>query len=255
MDISTILGILAGAFLIIYSIAQGGGLIAFLDLDAALIVIGGTLTATLTNFQLKEVLGVLGVVKNAFFDKLKPREEIVTTIVKFADTARREGLLAMENNLSSVDDKYLKKGLQLIIDGASEDLVKKIMETELDNVEERHKVGIDIFIAMAGYAPAFGMIGTLIGLIQMLRSLEDPTQIGAGMAIALITTFYGSFVANILFLPLSGKLKRRSKTEIEIKELILSGIIGIMSGENPRMVRDTLITYVQPKQRAQIEAA
>ena len=159
----------------------------------------------------------------------------------------------MEKELETIEDEFLKRGLQLVIDGAREESVKQIMETELDNIEERHKAGIDIFVSMAGFAPAFGMIGTLIGLIQMLRALEDPTQIGQGMAVALITTFYGSFLANLVFIPLAGKLKRRSKLEIQIKELIFNGIMGILNGENPRMIQDTLATYLRSSERVKLK--
>lgn len=249
MDIATIIGLVSGFFLIFYTIFDGGSLNAFINMGAFMIVIGGTFAATFINFPLKEVLGMLSVVKNAFLGKLPNRDDLIEAIVKLAETARREGILAMETELASIEDEFLKKGLQLVIDGVEGESVKRIMESELDNIEERHKVGIEMFVAMAGFGPAFGMIGTLIGLIQMLQELEDPTQIGKGMAVALITTFYGSLIANLVFLPLAGKLKRRSKLEMEVKELILNGVIGLMNGENPRMVRDTLITYLKPKQR------
>ena len=253
MDIATIFGICVGIFLIFFSISQGGSLNAFININAIMIVLGGTFAATLINFPLKEVLGLFSVVKNAFLGKLPTNENLIEMIINIAKTARREGILAMEKNLEKIDDSFFKKGLQLVIDGAREESVKQIMEAELDNIEERHKAGIDIFIAMASFAPAFGMIGTLIGLIQMLRSLENPAQIGQGMALALVTTFYGVMMANLVFSPLAGKLRRRSKLEIKVKELILNGIIGIQNGENPRMIQDTLMTYLKSKQRDKLE--
>ena len=253
MDIATIFGFIAGLFLIFFAIFQGGDLNAFIDLASMMIVVGGTFASTFINFPLKEMLGMVAVVKNAFFGDQPSKGEIIERIVKFAEIARKEGILAMENLLDTVNDYYLKRGLQLVIDGAREESVKQIMETELENIEQRHKAGIDIFMAMAGFAPAFGMIGTLIGLVQMLRALEDPSQIGQGMAVALITTFYGSFLANLVFIPIAGKLKRRSRLEIEFKELILTGIMGILNGENPRMIQDTLITYIKPKERSLLE--
>ena len=176
-------------------------------------------------------------------------ETIIEQIVKLAETARRDGILAMEGELDNVTDDYLKKGLQLVIDGTREEAVTEIMEVEMANVEARHKGGVDILMAMAGYAPAFGMIGTLIGLIQMLRALDDPSQIGIGMAVALITTFYGSVLANFIFVPIAGKLKRRSQQEMVIKEMVQTGVMGILNGENPRMINDTLLTYLKPKDR------
>jgi chemotaxis protein MotA len=250
MDLATIIGLFSGIFLIVFSILKDGDLSAFINGGALMIVFGGTIAAAFINFPMEEMLSVPVVMKNAFFGKLPSIKDIINKIVKLAETARRDGILEMENELNSIDDDYLKKGLQLVIDGTREESVTSIMETELTNVEERHKVGVDILIAMAGYAPAFGMIGTLIGLIQMLRALDDPSQIGMGMAVALITTFYGSFLANVIFAPLAGKLKRRSQQEIQVKELVLTGVMGILNGENPRMINDTLLTYLKPKERA-----
>lgn len=252
MDLATIIGLGAGFFFIILSIAAGGSMSAFINMDAVMIVFGGSISATMINYSLKDILGLIGITKNAFFSKLQPRETLIGDIVTFAETARREGILAMENSMKDVENDFMKKGLQLVVDGATEDMIKKVMETEIVNLEERHRIGADIYIKMAGFAPGFGMIGTLIGLIQMLRSLDDPTQIGVGMAVALVTTLYGSFMANLICNPIAGKLKQNSANEVAAMELILTGILGIVNGDNPRMVRDTLAAYLKPKDRAKL---
>ncbi|MBN2008078.1 motility protein A [candidate division KSB1 bacterium] len=254
MDISTIAGLLAGFALIVVSILQGGDLGAFISVSSMIIVFGGSVCAAFINFPLDEIGTIPGVIKVAMLGKVPKLETIIAQIVKLAETARRDGILAMEGELENVDDDYLKKGLQLVIDGTREESLSAIMDTEMSNVEARHKVGVDILMAMAGYAPAFGMIGTLIGLIQMLRALDDPSQIGVGMAVALITTFYGSILANMLFVPLAGKLKRKSQQEMVIKEMVLTGVMAILNGENPRMINDTLLAYIKPKNRAKQEA-
>ncbi len=205
------------------------------------------------NFPLEDMLGLPLALKNAFIGKLPKPDAVISQIVHLAETARRDGILAMEGELETIEDPFLKKGLQLVIDGTREESVSAILDAELGNVEARHKVGVDILMALAGYAPAFGMIGTLIGLIQMLRSLDDPSQIGVGMAVALITTFYGSVLANFIFVPLAGKLKRRSRQEMLLKEMMYTGVLGILSGENPRMINDTLLTYLKPKERYKLE--
>ena len=252
MDIATIIGMVGGLLFIFISILGGGDVGAFINGGAVMIVVGGTVAATFINYSMEDMLTLPAVMQKAFFGKLPSLEGIIEKIVKIAEVARRDGILSVESELENIEDDFLKKGLQLVIDGTREESVTSILETELVNVEERHKVGIDMMLAMAGFAPAFGMIGTLIGLIQMLRALDDPSQIGVGMAVALITTFYGSFLANLVFVPIAGKLRRKSQQEIQIKELILAGIMGILNGENPRMINDTLLTYLKPKVRAKL---
>ena len=253
MDLATIIGVIAGMSAIVISIMLGGTLDAFIDIPSVFIVIGGTIAATLINYPLHDVMSVLKVVKNAFLHKVLSPSEAIQNLVHFAEIARREGILSLESESESIDDQFMKKGVQLAVDGTAPELIRSIMETELSYLEDRHKLGQGIFEAMGTFSPAFGMIGTLIGLINMLKTLDDPTQIGAGMAIALITTFYGAVLSNLLFLPIAGKLKTRSERESMLKEIIIEGIMSIQSGDNPRVVEEKLKAFLAPKQRGNIQ--
>lgn len=249
MDIATLVGIIAAALLIIISVLTGPGVAFFFSLSSVMIVFGGTVGATLVNFPLKEVLAVITVAKNAFLAKDESAQDTIETLVQVAEKARREGILAIERELDDIEDQFMRLGIQYAVDGTEPETIRSILESELASMEERHKQGKKIFEAMGTFAPAFGMIGTLIGLIQMLSSLDDPTQIGTGMATALVTTLYGSLAANIVFLPLAGKLEHRSREEARQKELIIEGILAIQSGDNPRIVREKLKTFLPPVER------
>jgi len=253
MDIATIIGIFAGVILVMSAIFVGGNFGMFINMPSIFIVFGGTIAATLINFPLQDVLGVIKTVKNAFLHKAKPPTKIIQTIVAFAMTARRDGILALESQASEAGDDFLEKSVQLAVDGTAPELIKDILTTELAFLEERHSLGQGIFTSMGTYAPAFGMIGTLIGLINMLARLEDPSMIGEGMAVALITTFYGAFLANLIFLPIAGKLKVRTRLEILTKEVIIEGILSIQSGDNPRVVEQKLKAFIAPNLREVVE--
>lgn len=249
MDIASVVGLVAGLFFIIVSILMGGNLLLFIDYPSMMIVVGGTVSATLINYPLKEVLGVIRVAKNAFLHKEETPMSIIKTLVSFAETARREGILSLEQQAATLDDAFLKTGITLAVDGTEPEHIRDIMTTEINYIAERHKTGASIMEAMATYAPAFGMIGTLIGLIGMLAQMNDPSSIGGNMAIALITTLYGAFIANLICLPIAGKLKHFSASEILIKELCIEGIMSIQSGDNPRIVEDKLKAFVAPSVR------
>ncbi|HEB85053.1 MAG TPA: motility protein A [Bacteroidetes bacterium] len=249
MDIATLIGIFAAASLVFLSIATGQGVSFFFSLPSVMIVFGGTIGATLVNFPLADVLAVMAVAKNAFLYESKSQMETIDMMVRVAEKARREGILAIEREIEDLDDSFMRLGVQYAVDGTEPETIRDIMESELEGMQERHRLGKTIFEAMGTYAPAFGMIGTLIGLIQMLASLEDPSQIGAGMAVALVTTLYGALSANIIFLPIAGKLDFRSREEARRKELIIEGILAIQSGDNPRIVREKLLTFLPPKDR------
>lgn len=254
MDKATLIGFLVGALSLIISILLGGPLTTFWDLPSVFVVVGGTIASLMINFSMKEVMSVLKVIKNVFFEKEESLVKVIDLLVSLAEKARREGILAIEKALDEVDDPYLKGGLRLAVDGSEPDVIKDSMEIELDNMEKRHKKGQKIVDATATFGPAYGMIGTLIGLINMLKTLEDPSTIGAGMAVALITTFYGAVIANFLCLPLKGKLESNSAREITKKELIIEGVIGIQGGDNPRMLRSKLETYLAPEERSKEES-
>ncbi|MFO7171552.1 MAG: MotA/TolQ/ExbB proton channel family protein [Bacillota bacterium] len=250
MDITTLIGILAGTFLLLWAIGSGGSVLAYLDLTSAAITLGGTLAATLIHYPLPQVLSVLRVAKNAFVTRSEDPEETIRILARFADQARREGLLALEDALENLEDPFLRKGLQLVVDGTDPELVRNILETDLAALEERHRAGAGIFEAMAQYAPAFGLVGTLIGLINMLRSLEDPASVGRGMAVALLTTLYGAILANLFCLPIAGKLKARSAEEILNRQIMVEGILAIQAGDSPRIVEEKLRAFLPPSAQA-----
>ncbi len=182
-------------------------------------------------------------------------DEVIDKMVGYAERARREGMLALEEDSENESDPFLRKGLRLAVDGTDPQLLEKILETDVEQIENRHGEGAKVLSAGGTFAPAFGMIGTLIGLVNMLSNLDDPTQIGAGMATALITTFYGAVLANAVFLPLAGKLETRSKEELVIKAMIIEGIMAIQSGDSPRIVEEKLKSFLSPAQRAKVEEA
>jgi len=246
MDITTLVGIGAGMGLVLIAILRGGGIATFINIPSLMITVGGTIGATLINFPMPKIMGVMKVVRKAIFYKESSPEKTISTLVEFARIARREGVLALEERLSGTDDPFFRKGVQLAVDGTPPETIREILTIDLASLQERHKVGQSIFNAMGTYSPAFGMIGTLIGLIQMLRSLDDPSKIGQGMATALITTFYGALLANLVFLPIAGKLKVRSEEEVLNKKLIMEGIVAIQSGDNPRVVEDKLNSFISP---------
>jgi chemotaxis protein MotA len=249
MDLATIIGILLAFGLVFTAIAKGGHALAFIDVTAMFIVMGGTLGATLVNYPLKNVFGVLGVVKNAFFTTAEQPSDVIKRFLEYANRARREGILSLEPLLKEIDDDYLRKGLQLTVDGLEPQTIQEILETEISSLEERHESGADILSVLGTFAPAMGMIGTVIGLVKMLKTIDDPSTIGPAMAVALITTFYGALLANLVFIPLAGKLRNRSKEEIHLREMILEGVLSISKGENPRIIEEKLNSFIPPKHR------
>jgi len=252
MDLATLIGITSGVILVVFAISSRGPLKLFINYPSMLIVLGGTLAATLINYPLSDMLRVLGVVRKAFFHKAPDPRDTIKTLVRFAELARREGILALEGQLEKIEDDFLKLGIQLAVDGTEPEMMRTILGTELASLQERHDIGQGIFTSMGTYAPAFGMIGTLIGLVLMLSTMEDPSMIGPAMAVALITTFYGALLANLVFLPIAGKLKTRSKQEVLIKELIMEGVLSIQSGDNPRVVEQKLMSFIAPKLRKEL---
>jgi len=249
LDIATVVGLIAAFGLVVGTIMMGSGLDIFVSPPSLLIVVGGTLGATLINYPLKDVVGIVGVIRNAFFHKITSSNDLISSLVDFAGRARRDGILALQSVVKEVGDPFIEKGIQMAVDGQEVDDIEAIMSTEIDYVKNRHKLGAEILLTMGAFAPAMGLIGTLIGLVQMLQSMDDPSSIGPAMAVALLTTFYGAILANMLFIPIAGKLKTRSSQEVLIKELTLEGIISIASGDNPRVMEQKLHTYLSPKLR------
>ncbi len=252
MDVATIVGIVSGlSFIFIAMLLGGAPITTFIHIPSMMITFGGTIAATLINFPLGDIKGVFSTVRHAFAFEERTPATMIEMLVAYATKARREGILTLESELETVTDPFLIRGVRLAIDGTAPELIKDILTTELAYIESRHALGQGIFTMMGTYAPAFGMIGTLIGLISMLRSLEDPSQIGQGMAVALITTFYGAFAANLLFLPIAGKLKSRTRSEILLKEVVVEGILSIQSGDNPRIVEQKLKAFISPSLRGE----
>ncbi len=250
MDITTIIGILTAFGLIISAMAQGaGGLVTFIDVPSMIIVIGGTTGATLINWPLKEILGTFAIIKKAFFATDHVYNDTIEKLVRYAGRARKEGILSLQSVMNEVEDEFFLKGLQAAVDGQEPEALKEMLEIEINFVMERHEKGAEIMTSMGSFAPAMGMVGTLIGLVQMLQSMEDPSSIGPAMAVALLTTFYGAVLANVFFLPMSGKLKTRSSSEVLNMSLVVEGMKSILEGENPRLMEQKLHAYVAPKLR------
>jgi chemotaxis protein MotA len=252
MDLATIIGIVSAFSLVLIAVASGGGMTWFLDGPSALIVFGGTFGAVLINYPLADVLGVIKVAQNAFFKKEQKARAAIDLLVTMSKVSRKEGMLALQNMTHRLRDPFLVKAVHLIIDGLEPVDVTNILETELDFIEERHRLGAEIFTTMGNYAPAMGMTGTLIGLVQMLMTMNDPSSIGPAMSVALVTTFYGVILAYLLFLPLAGKLKRLSAQELLVKQLIINGILSIQAGDNPRILEQKLHAFISPHERKSV---
>jgi chemotaxis protein MotA len=250
MDIATIIGLVAGMGLIIGSIMiGGGGLGPFVDVPSVMITIGGSVSALFINFSLGQVLSMFGVVKCCFMTRLPTPMAIIDKFKELSAMARKDGLLALEEKVAEVKDDFMRRGLEMVVSGTPREELLAIMETEVAYIDERHKNGKKILDSFGSAAPAFGMIGTLIGLVQMLRTLDDPSKIGGGMAVALLTTLYGAVVANVFCIPLAGKLESRNKDEIMVRELMLSGLLALVEGQTPRAIQGRLAAYLSPKAR------
>ena len=249
MDIATIIGLIMGICLVVGSIALGGSLLPFVNVPSLMITVGGSCAALLINFPLTTVFGVFGVIKNCFLVKLPTSPETIEQFKNLATVARRDGLLALENELPDITDGFMTRGLEMVVGGSSREDLQQVLETEVSYVEQRHQTGKKIVEATASAAPEFGMIGTRIGLVQMLHELDDPSQIGVGMATALLTTLYGAVIANMFCVPLAGKLKNRSQEEVLIRELMISGLVALVEGQPPRNVEERLVAFLSPSAR------
>ncbi len=249
MDISTIIGLIFGFGFIIWSIIITGDIMTYVHIPSLIIVLGGTIAATILSYPLKTITSLWKVFQKAFFHKEVSINNIIEEIITLANIARKEGLLSLEEYGEKLEDDFLKKGINLIVDGTDPELVRNILETELAFLTERHAQGQGVLETMGTYSPAFGMIGTLIGLINMLKKLDDYASIGPNMSVALVTTFYGSVLANVIFLPLAQKLKVRSQSEVLMKDLMIEGLLSIQAGENPRIIEEKLKTFIPPEQR------
>ncbi|MCA9190210.1 MAG: motility protein A [Planctomycetales bacterium] len=250
MDITSLVGFLLANALIIGSIMMGTApFSAFIDIPSALVVIGGAFAAGMMAFPLNSFMALPMVMKKAFLNRQDNLLTLINQLVSLAEVARRDGLLALEGKMAEVDNPVIKSGIQMAIDGNDADTIESVMRTEMESVCRRHREGRSILDQLARFAPAYGMIGTLMGLIMMLSDMSDPSGIGAGMAVALITTLYGAIAANVVFQPFAEKLGLLSKYELNAMELIVRGVLAIQSGESPRALEQRLLTYLHPKKR------
>ena len=254
MDIATIIGFVSGFILIILSILiAGASLLLYVDVASAVLVIFGSFFACVAAYPLsvtRNMFKYLGFI----FKKYKyDYTGVITTIVSFSEKARREGILALEDDIEDLDEPFLKKGIQMAVDGTDPEIIKNMLFIELDKMEDRHNSAIGFFNLWAGVGPAFGMIGTLLGLIQMLANLEDQSNLASGMALALVTTLYGSVMANLFLLPMRTKLQGRHDSEVMMKEIMIEGILSIQGGDNPRMIQMKLAAFLPPKERSIFE--
>lgn len=248
MDLAVIIGLGSALILILFGI-KPENLLAFIDMPSVYITVGGAIASTIAAYPMNRILNSINVVKNAFITKSITPVEIIRQLVDFAEQARREGILALEAHAAEIKDDFLKKGIQLAVDGTEPDLIKDILSTEIAFTESRHEEGAKVFDFLGAMGPSFGMIGTLVGLVLMLGNMSDVASIGPNMAVALITTFYGSVLANVFCLPIVEKLKSFSHKEILIKELMLEGIMSLQSGDNPRIVEQKLTAFLEPRLR------
>lgn len=246
-DLLTPIGITLGFIMIamaIVSNAGTSGVAAFVDVASILIVIGGVIASLLINFKMKQIKIAGTVLRESFYQTDQRLPELIALFIRLSERARREGILALENELEEVDDAFIRKGILLAVDGIEPEVINDIMNAEITAMEERHYKGRTIVEKSGEYAPAWGMIGTLIGLVLMLGNLEDPSTLGPNMAVALITTLYGTVLANLVFIPMASKLEIKTEEEVFIKQIIIEGVIGVQSGQNPRILEEKLSAFL-----------
>ncbi len=247
MDLASIIGVVSGVGFILGTILLGGSIMMFVNIPSILIVVGGTLASTMVGYPLSDFLSVFKVGMKIFIFKLQPAEEIISNLVEISNKARKGGLLSIEGDIQTTSDPYLAQALQMTVDGVKTADIAAIMQKKMALTKKGLDVGSDMFSSMGSYAPAFGMIGTLIGLVQMLANLDDPSSIGPKMAVAMITTFYGAIMANLFFIPMSDKLAGRNEEEMTNMNIIFEGIISIREGEHPKLMEDKLNIYLGDK--------
>lgn len=251
MDLGTIIGIVGGLGLILGSIMIGGSLSAYIDLPSVLIVFGGTISATLICEKLPRVLGAIKVAKKAFRVPPGDAAKTIETILRLSGVARRDGVLALENE--KVDDEFLARGIRMAVDGIPQDVVRETLTASLIAMKQRHQRGQKLFKFMGAQAPAMGMIGTLIGLVQMLQSLDDPSSIGPAMAVALLTTLYGAVLASLIFNPIAEKLQKYTDEEGANMAVVIEGIDSIVKGYNAMVIREKLEARLAPKAKREAQ--
>jgi chemotaxis protein MotA len=255
MDIATIIGLAGGLGMTVMAIlTSGGSVLTYIDLPSVFMTVIGSYLCLYVNFTVSDVLGIFTILGIAFKIPKFGEQAIITKLMAFSDKARREGLLALEEELEDLDDEFMKKGLRLVVDGTDAEIIRNLMDNELSQMQGRHASKIAMVDSWSKLAPGMGMLGTVTGLIAMLKNLEDKSTIGPNMAVALITTFYGAIMANVIFIPLMGKLKDQDAAETKVKEMMIEGVLSIQAGDNPRILALKLLSYLDPKDRKAVEA-
>lgn len=245
-NLTPIISLAVGFILIFYSISIDGSVTSFIDIPSIIITIFGSLAALMVSYPFSQIKTLPRVIVKLISPDQFDKEGLIDSIVELARIARSQGLLALDGHLDELDNEFLVEGLRLVVDGMDPENIRDILETKVGNMETRHSVGQAIFSKWGELAPGFGMLGTLIGLINMLGSLTDPSTIGSGMAVALITTFYGSLLANLVFIPLAQNLQAKTELEVEYCEMIIESVLAVQSGQNPRVIEQKLISYLAP---------
>jgi chemotaxis protein MotA len=254
MDLSTIIG-LGGAFAMIFMgiFTSGGTPLTYMDIPSFFVTVVGSYVSLFTFSSISNALGVFSIIGLSMKVPQFNERGLITKLMAFSDKARREGLLALEEELEDLDDEYMKKGLRLVVDGTDAEIIRVLMENELNQIQGRHADKIGIVNMWATLAPGLGMLGTVIGLIAMLKNLEDKSALGPNMAVALITTLYGAIMANLIMIPIAGKLKNQDAMESKVKEMVIEGVLSIQAGDNPRILAMKLLTYLNPTDRKAVE--
>ncbi|WP_203361460.1 flagellar motor protein MotP [Bacillus sp. REN10] len=255
-DALTPIGIVIGFILLAFAIITSGGVegfSSFVHLPSLLIVFGGVVAAMLINFPLKDIKHVFVVMRQAFQQEETDLEGLIQRFVKLSEKARREGLLSLEVSLNEEKDEFLKKGILLAVDGIEQEMLIDIMNAEIVALEERHRKGRSLLEKAGEYAPSWGMIGTLIGLVLMLNNLNDPATLGPNMAVALITTLYGSLLANLVFLPMASKLELKTEQEVFYRQIIIEGVVGVQAGQNPKILQEKLTAFLSKEEKLSSE--
>ncbi len=254
MDLASIIGFAGGLGIVIMGAALSGSLGGLIDLPSVFITGGGSYLCLFLTYPLSYVVGIFSVMGRVFKTYDFGEKALVQKLVSFSEKARREGILALEEEIQDLDDEFMRGGLRLVVDGTDGEVIRTLMENELSQMEGRHNIWITLVNAWATLAPGFGMLGTVIGLIGMLGNLEDKSALGPNMAVALVTTLYGSMMQNWLFVPISGKLGYQNSMEVKSKEMVIEGVLSIQAGDNPRILAQKMLTYLTPKDRKSIEA-
>jgi len=249
MDVSSLTGLLGVFIIVIVAIITKGSAGAFLDIASTLIVLAGTTAAVLTSYPIDKLKNTVNIMRKAFKDDSYEVKKTISQLSQLSYIAKRDGLLAMEKMVDEIEDEFMKKGILLIVDGSEPKMIERILSLELENMVDRHREGEGVLKSFGKFSPAFGMIGTLIGLILMLKNLDDVASLGPSMGVALITTFYGTLLANGVFIPLAGKLRFKSDQEVKYRTMVIEGILSVQAGETPLMIEEKLKTFIEQGKR------